>query len=92
MLIGHQSPIPIMLKKNIELSQEEGIRILKVHVEAATNGLKLKTDNVAAEMLKKEDEMITEAYTKLYNEVWKSGIWPYAWTQSIIIPPQRREI
>ena len=65
-----------MLKKTTGTSQKEDTHILKVQVEAATDGLILKTDNVTAEMLKKGNEMTIEAYTKLYNGMWKSRIWP----------------
>ena len=41
-------------------------------------------------MLKNRGEITIEVYTKLCNDVWESGTWPSAWTQSIIVPlPQK---
>ena len=44
--------------------------------------------SVPAELLKHGGQTTIEAYTilKLCNDVWRTGVWPSAWTKSIIIP------
>ena len=55
-------------------------------IESLKDGKSPGIDNVPAELIKKGGQTTIEIYTKLCNEVWSTGVWPSAWTQSLIIP------
>ena len=71
-------------------NEEEDPPILTSEVEEAIKSLKdgksPGIDNVPAQLLKNGGQTTIEAYTKLCNDVWSSGVWPSVWTQSLIIP------
>ena len=59
-------------------------------IESLKNGKSPRIDNVLAEFLKKGGQTTIEIYTKLCKEVWSTGVWPSAWTQSLIIPLSKK--
>ena len=75
-------------------NEEEDPPILTSEVEGAIKSLKdgksPGIDNGPAKLLKNGGQTTLEAYTKLCNDVWSSGSWPSAWTESLIILFQRK--
>ena len=42
-------------------------------------------DNIPAELILAEGEVMIDVLTTICNSIWKNGEWPQVWTQSLII-------
>lgn len=66
---------PCLTSYLTDASQEDDQPILKSEVEAAIASRKSTgIDNIPGEMLKNGGDPTVEAYTKLRNEVWRTGL------------------
>lgn len=66
---------PCLTSYLTDASQEDDQPILKSEVEAAiASGKSTGIDNIPGEMLKNGGDPTVEAYTKLRNEVWRTGL------------------
>ena len=71
-----------------QIPDEEHHPILREEVEAAVKALKMGksagVDNIPAELVQ-AGEAMTDILTAICNKIWKTGEWPTAWTQSLVI-------
>ena len=72
-----------------QISDEEHHPILREEVEAAVKALKMGksagVDNIPAELVQAGGEAMIDILTAICNKIWKTGEWPTAWTQSLVI-------
>ena len=58
-------------------------------MEAAVKALKMGksagVDNIPAEFVQVGGEAMIDILTTICNKIWKTGEWPTAWTQSLVI-------
>ena len=63
--------------------------ILKSEVEEAIRSLKKGkspgVDTIPGELIQSGGEEMVKMMTKICNIIWKTGIWPKSWTQSLVI-------
>ena len=63
--------------------------ILKSEIEKAVKSLKKGkspgNDNIPGELVQAGGEKVIEILKLICNRIWTTGIWPKAWTQSLII-------
>ena len=63
--------------------------ILREEVEIAVASLKkgksAGVDNIPAELVQAGGETMIDVLTEICNRIWRTGEWPTAWTQSLII-------
>ena len=69
--------------------EELSLPILKSEIEKAVKSLKKGispgNDNIPGELVQAGGEKVIEILTLICNRIWTTGIWPKAWTQSLII-------
>ena len=58
-------------------------------MEAAVKALKMGksagVSNIPAELVQAGGEAMIDILTAIGNKIWKTGEWPTAWTQSLVI-------
>ena len=63
--------------------------ILRDEVEAAIRDLKKDksagVDNIPGELIQAGGEEMVSILHKICNKIWKTGVWPKEWTQSLVI-------
>ena len=63
--------------------------VLKSEVEEAIKALKKGkspgVDNIPAELVQAGGEDMVTILTRICNKIWKTGVWPKSWTQSLVI-------
>ena len=69
--------------------EELSLPIMKSEIEKAVKSLKKRkstgNDNIPGELVQAGGEKVIEILTLICNRIWTTGIWPKAWTQSLII-------
>ena len=74
---------------------EDDHPILRKEVEAAVQSLKkgksARVDNIPAELVQVGGEDLITALTTICNNIWQTGEWPTAWTQSLVITLREKD-
>lgn len=74
---------------------EDPQSIQREEVEVAVKALKQEKsagiDNIPAEMVQAEGETMITTLTAICNNIWRTGIWPTSWSQSMIITLPTKE-
>lgn len=69
-----------------ELDREISLSEVKEAIHKLKSGKAFGIDNISAEFLKAAETYISPFLVKLFNEIFNSGVFPDAWSKSIIIP------
>ena len=72
-----------------ESTDTDSYDILREEVVAAVRNLKkgksAGVDNIPGELVQAGGEEMIDILHKICNQIWKTGVWPKEWTQSLII-------
>ena len=83
---GDPSVLNVQENPPEDLSEDS---VLKSEVEEAIKALKKGkspgVDNIPAELMQAGGEDMVTVLTRICNKIWKTGIWPKSWTQSLVI-------
>ena len=68
--------------------------MLREEVEEAVRSLKAEkspgVDNIPSKLLKKGGEATTTVLTAISKKIWETKKWPKEWTQSLVVPLQKK--
>ena len=88
-LYNHNSEGDPAVLDSPDTASDDPFPILKEEVEVAVKSLKKGKapgiDNIPAELVQAGGDCTIDALTKICNKIWKTGVWPTPWTQSLVI-------
>ena len=66
---------------------------MEAAVQSVKKGKSAGVDNIPAELVQVGGEDLITALTTICNNIWQTGEWPTAWTQSLVItlPKERQQ-